>query len=352
MKNFTQLFYVALISFALFSCAENTEIERIPVDFTNVKTMTMDDANIIHLETSDNSLLYDLCAIEIVDDKFFIFSRNVVKAFDKEGRYLFDLGQKGQGPKDHTTVTYFFSDGKKLSIYDFNIKKVLNYNSDGDFMDVVPIKVQEGLSAPVKILHFDDQSFVCQNCYVGGRDTNMEALSRWNSDFTKGKVIKGRTLTTGLRLPDACHIDENKRILYWEPVKDTLFAVKEEVLQPLYKIDFGAHAMPEDIMCRDDYDRVMLAGKEENYKYAGVARYYQVHNDKIFFTCIFKEKVYLCAYDEKTKKTMVITIGGKDEQYRLCPFFKIHQDTLYMEMQNMKDIEQNHFLYKLPISEI
>ena len=48
-------------------------------------------------------------------------------------------------------------------------------------------------------------------------------------------------MQSGLRFADGCYVSEDKRILYWEPAKDTLFQVINNILSPLYKIDFGKH---------------------------------------------------------------------------------------------------------------
>lgn len=58
----------------------------------------MDTSKIVLLETNDSSLLYDICGLYELDNKYFIWSRSMIKVFDKSGKYLYPVSRKGQGP--------------------------------------------------------------------------------------------------------------------------------------------------------------------------------------------------------------------------------------------------------------
>lgn len=335
---------------ALGSCTDSKELEAIRIDFSNVQEILVDTTRIIHLETTDNSLLYDIGRIEILDDKFFVFSRNVVKVFGADGKFLFQLSGRGQGPSEYSSISNFFLNGKFVSIYDFNTGKILNYDSNGDFVNSNRFERGDGERGISLLFRLNEHTYLAKNSYAG-EDFKVPVFSLLDTDLKNRKMIGGRHLNTGMKFEDACYVDENQRILYWEPVKDTLFSVMNESLEPLYKIDFGEYAIPEDVARKDDYDRVMFLSKEEGVKYAAMARYFQVSEGRILFSFIY-DKIYLCSYDERTKDTRVYSFKCPDDAYKAYFFFKVHNGNIYIEMQHNKDMERNHVLYKFPIEDL
>lgn len=74
------------------------------VDLENIIELPVDTTRIIHIETNDSSLLYDVCLVEKTGNRYFINSRSFVRAFNEKGEYLFDLSGKGQGPTEYLSV--------------------------------------------------------------------------------------------------------------------------------------------------------------------------------------------------------------------------------------------------------
>lgn len=350
MKYFYRLIVGLASLLALGSCTDSKELEAIHVDFSNVQEILVDTTRIIHLETTDNSLLYDIGRIEILDGKFFVFSRNVVKVFGADGKFLFQLSGRGQGPSEYSSISNFFLNGKFVSIYDLNTGKILNYDSNGNFVNSNRFKRGDGEWGVSLLFRLNEDTYLAKNSYAG-EDFKVPVFSLLDTDLKNRKMIGGRHLNTGMMLEDACYVDDNERILYWEPAKDTLFSVMNESLDPLYKIDFGEYAIPENIARKDDYDRVMFLSKEENTKYAAMARYFQVAEGRILFSFVY-DKIYLCSYDEETKDTRVYSFKCPNDAYKAYFFFKVYDGNIYIEMQHNKDMERNHVLYKFPIEDL
>lgn len=350
MKGIYSLIVGLTSLLALGSCADSKNLEAIRVDFSNVQEILVDTTRIIHLETTDNSLLYDIGRIEILDGKFFVFSRNVVKVFGADGKFLFQLSEKGQGPSEYSSISNFFLNGKFVSIYDFNTGKVLNYDSNGKFVNSNRLERGKDEWGVSLLFRLNEHTYLAKNSYAG-EDFKVPVFSLLDTNLKNRKMIGGRHLNTGVKLEDACYVDDNERILYWEPVKDTLFSVMNESLEPLYKIDFGEYAIPENIARKDDYERVMFLNKEENVKYAAMPRYFQVSEGRILFSFIY-DKIYLCSYDEKNKDTKVYSFKCPNDAYKAYFYFKVYDGNIYIEMEYNKDIEKNHVLYKFPIEDL
>lgn len=334
----------------LMSCTHNIDLQTISPNLDNVQEVLIDSDNLIELETNTNSLLYDIGHIEQIGEKYFIFSRNVVRVFDIHGKYLFNLSQKGESPKEYLTMHNLFIDKENICIYDFAASRILKFDANGNYLSDITIRRRTDEPQPSKVFYIDDDSYLTLNAYAGNK--SIPVFSIWNKDFNRQEIVKGRILQTGIRLADGCLVDGNKRILYWEPAKDTLFYMNNHNLEPLYRINFGSCAIPERIAQKDDYDRIMFLAEKDNIGYASMARFYQTWNNKLFFTFMYDDRICLCSFDEITKSTSVFSFIDAKHNYKLCPFFKIINDELLLELEDTRDEDKNHLLYKLPINNL
>lgn len=98
------------------------------------------------------------------------------------------------------------------------------------------------------------------------------------------------------------------------------FTVTDNFLVPEYKIDFGTYAIPEEEAAKDIYARIMYLNKPENQSCASVARFYQIDGYYIYFTFMWYDRVYLCRYSEKTKKSEIFAILTDEMQLKECSF--------------------------------
>lgn len=344
-----------LLSLFLFiwltSCIQDVSLKEISLKFDYSQEIFIDTANVIELETSDNSLLYDIGQIEMIDNKYFVFSRNCVYVFDVQGNHLFNLSQKGEAPHEYLSLHNLFYDGENICIYDFTAARILKFDTQGKYLS--DVKIIRGIDQPnpARIFYLDENTFLTYNSYAGDA-VKIPVFSMWNNKMNKQTEMGGRTLMTGMRLSDGCYINEDKRVLYWEPAKDTLFSIIDNVLQPVYRIDFGKYAIPSEIAAKDDYERIMFLNKKENSHYASVARYYQTKDNILYFSCIYNGTVYLCSYDEMTGDTKTYSFTDVGNRYKALPFFKILGDYIILELKDNMDVEKNHALYKFSLKEL
>ena len=88
----------------------------VTVDFDNIKTVDINDGEIIELEATDKSLLAYIDGFVIDDDKFFIRSRGEVFAFDKSGHYLFNVGARGRAENEYMQADCLFMRGDTIKV--------------------------------------------------------------------------------------------------------------------------------------------------------------------------------------------------------------------------------------------
>lgn len=328
----------------LASCTsqeKNVEIKRLGIDINTAHAIPMDTNKIVSLETNNNSLLYDISGLYELDNKYFIWSRGMVKAFNKSGKYLYQISGKGQGANEYTDMSCVYTKDGNICIYDWNVKTVLSFNSQGQLQNRQRITVEPHAPSPVGIIPLGKDRYVCVNGYRGGDNVRTPSVSIWNSDFTAQDTLGGRLVESGFRLSDWLYASaDSKRILYWEPLKDTLFTVAGQTVYPMCAIDFGDHAVPADVAKKDAYARSMYLGKKKNIKKsASMCRFYQIDGDYIYFIFSWAGRICLCRFSQKTFHPEIFEF--KDERYKVLPFFKIIGNQLVMAVEDKEDMEKN-----------
>lgn len=321
------------------------------------KSIEMPSSSLIPLETNDNSLLYDIVNVEILDNKYYIHSRGFVRVFDGNGNYLCDLAKKGQGPNEYLALSNMFLTGDTLCFFDSQRMGVMQFSENGEFLGFS--KIQEGkldsnAPSPTRIAPYKG-GWISLNMY-GGESSKRPVFSTWNKNLDQYQMVDGRNLSSGFLFPDMFYVD-NERVLYWELAKDTLFVMNDHTLTPLYHIDFGEKSLPNEVLQEEDvYNRIAFLGKEKAKQYAGVARYYQRKGDMLYF-CYFYPgdegaEVRLCRYNEMSNKVDNYRFISIDGKYKLEPFFKIHEDKIIFSVKNLEDDIQNPLLYIIPIADL
>lgn len=99
----------------------------------------IEDYRYIPLETTSQSLMGMIRKVEFYKDRIYIHDveTNMVYIYDKSGKFLRKIGQKGGGPGEFTTLLYgFMIDpyANRLLVYDQGNRKMNYFSLDGTFL--------------------------------------------------------------------------------------------------------------------------------------------------------------------------------------------------------------------------
>lgn len=195
-----------LVAFVLFaSCSSNESknstlknICKINIDNIQKKdTIFLSNyfkkVKFIELETTDESLIGSFDGMIIHNDLIYIkdiWSAQRIFVFDKQGRFIRKIGQKGVGPNEYLSISDFTIDDitNTLLICDYDSKKIFKYNIEtGEFLESVKIKsndifindivtIKENIL--VNAIYYDNRTDPRFMLHVIDKD-NGNILKRW-----------------------------------------------------------------------------------------------------------------------------------------------------------------------------
>ncbi|WP_418841021.1 6-bladed beta-propeller [Paraprevotella clara] len=347
MRSIIPFVYIIFISLFM-SCTnkDKTDIQSIKMDFSKTTHINQTDGRIVNLETTERSLLYDICNFNVYKDTFVVHSRNFLYTFDSSGKFIGSISQKGHAGNEYIQISNVFFKNDTVGLYDFGKNAILQFNLKGHLLSVQRCDITEEDIKPFHIYPWNN-GYIVLNSY-GGESTDRKTLCFLNKELTSGKPIKGRSLSTGFSTYDDISINQKGNVLYWEMLCDTLFTIHNDLLTPLFAIDFGEHALPDDITRKDVYERINYVNKskEKGKQFAGMARYYQRIDNMIYFSCVSpNNEILLCQYNEDKGTTRLFTIDFDNKQYTTAPFFLIKDHLVYWEIRNKDDLLLNPGLF-------
>jgi hypothetical protein len=109
--------------------------------FKSVKTIILED--------HDDAVFGMINELQVFEDNIFILDNTFVMklfGFGKNGKFIRQIGSKGQGPGEYISIDDFCINGEKRKIYllDYNNKRIFVYNLDtGKYLNTVKFSLDE-----------------------------------------------------------------------------------------------------------------------------------------------------------------------------------------------------------------
>ncbi|WP_071134974.1 6-bladed beta-propeller [Millionella massiliensis] len=210
------------------------EISTVPVH------QRIDSVWCVPLETTDSSLVSNVLAVEVMDDRFYVLDRSCasILIFDKQGRYLGGIYDQGPGPKEYTRIVDMKLDrlNKQILVTDQFSKKLLVYDSDGNWVKTVPFVYCEGIVVPFKggrYVQVNDgrEQFLPDDMRPWNLtlfDDQGHPLANWLQDQTPSRV----DFAVG---KNVCTLD-NGELLFSPLFSSVFYRVGEDSIVPAYRL--------------------------------------------------------------------------------------------------------------------
>lgn len=356
-----RLIYISLLvglTYAVVGCSNSGEkIRLLKADLDQAKVVTIDPENITWLETNDSSLLYDISNIAHLGGRMLIQSRTLWKIFSNDGSFVGEVTHKGEGPDNFLWMGNIWNDDSLVYMYDFSLNKIQKYDSDGRYHGYDTIKrgdAEDFDTHPIEAYITRNDGVFYVNQFLGTEPFNY-VFCHASDIHSVPKPIRSRRHENGHTFYNRIFIDnDNHRLLYWEHIKDTLFTVTTDGVEPLYVFDYGENKVPKEVTDkRQVVDRFLALHEMGENEYAYPMRYFQMHDGKIYFFVAKHKQGYIGCIDEK-KDGLAFTEFRTPEGMHLLPqlFFNIHGDDILLSVINEDKPEENPGLLRFPISEL
>jgi hypothetical protein len=319
-------------------------LEVVSVNIDSVKSIDISKGKIIELETTDSSLLYDIVYTDFLKNKIIVTTRDNAIIFDNNGKYLFTLGYKGNGPDEYVNFTNVFIRNEGIYLYDNTSKKILMYDENGNFIFSTKINADNEYS-PSYLFPLNDGRFITKNTFQGDMAYTPIACIL-DEKLKEINTVEGNKIKTGLTTGDN-FFQYDDEILYWETLCDTIFSIIDyKKMAPKYFVDFGKYSLPQtERIGKDVYDLIEYSNKPENAnKIASFIRYINESDDFLRFMFIFQSKVYYCYYDKLKKTTQTYCFEDVKKEFKPAPFVYYHDGYVYLSVFSESDFEKNPYL--------
>ncbi len=244
------IFFVILFTFYLAD--QDSELKFIKIDVSssskaNISEIT-GNSSFVKLETSESCLIKYIKSLSITKDYIFISDGiDRILKFDRNGKFLLQIGRKGRGPGEFSGIINFSVDSinnylvvlsyKKISLYDFhgNFLRSINLNDVSTFIQTVG-KEYWIFSAKYKPLKNGDYLNYLQMFTLNRQFSVIDSsfiFNKVNSDHSGLQSIVGSMFPIS---------DLGNHVYMHYPnimtVKDTLYEVRDSKLIPSIKFDF------------------------------------------------------------------------------------------------------------------
>lgn len=262
----------------------------------------------IPLEFTDESILGEIKKVVLSEDFIFVmerFNSAGIYTFDRNGKFLYRIGSRGQGPKECADVDDFSINEKDrlIYIYDSVRKKVFVFSFDNEFIKTIPMdysatnmEYQDGLF----YLYREDARYGVPLYSLVIKDINGDLVEKYYpmSDLPKSH--------------DCVFCKRENDILFAQDMNDSVFVLSGEKLSPVYYIDYKDRSMaPEDRMDIKHDVRRSIDVLLEKRTIAGIQGVFEIH-DKVFIKSINVIVPVLSIYDKVKKEVKTYQYWNDD----------------------------------------
>lgn len=207
------------------------------------------DHQIVKLETTDDCLIGEISKVIIKNNKIFVLDSKIAKklfCFDLRGKYLYTVGELGEGPGEMDTPRDFDVTQKEILIIDRQCR-VFTFSLLGEYQTTLRLpflSTQLCAFEDNSVFYYSNSASENLNSYL----TQIKSRSVVSSDFgLQSQVVEGYSI------PQAFH-RRDSYALFVKFLCDTIFTLSPSKVQPSYIINFHGEAYPPNTF----YDKNVL----------------------------------------------------------------------------------------------
>ena len=335
MRHLMTLLFISLL--ILCGCDESRKdkvgtVPVITVDLSKeqVKIDLKDlikNTSFIRLETNRDCLLRGVSKVGFYKDRIFVFDSSYpghLYCFNLDGKFLFKVGNVGNGPRDYVSILDFVVDTENSCLWmGDDARKILQFDLDGNFVE----KYTTDFSIRnLCLLDAKEISMAIRLGFYKEKDYSFIVYSlrdgKIHYEKSSENVEVSRSVTS------QTFFKSKERVVYTEIFNDTIFTVSDKGLSPYYVVDFGSRKLPENLFDNPDLRNIMTQLNNPDNRYAGLITTPREISDILLFNYNFsgvKNTAFYSVGSNKTISINEISFAGKTFNF-LSGSFHLKQD--------------------------
>lgn len=250
MKTYRLIFLAGLI-LTLNSCKTRSTSAESPVqaiiNISDAKTMNyqplLDSINYVPLETTDQSLIGNIGKIYVTPSNILIFDskQTAILLFDKEGKFIRKIGQKGRGPEEYLFFNEIVFERKTEIIYAHEryLNKIFKYNLKGELLEQILSKFEFNsfCKAP--------QGYWLYSCFKENnpKGYNLMLVDEKMQNMTAGFFPQNPAFVN-TTFNSTFSRDYSGTSYFVYPTSNIIYKLNTEQPVPYFQIDFGTKNLP------------------------------------------------------------------------------------------------------------
>jgi len=313
MKNYTKknaVYSIAILLSVLSGCKQQEDNVILNVDLKELQDINIEDVSFNQVTLTDNGapvLLTAASKMLFRGDEIIIQNRKAIESFNvNTGVKSCSYSNKGHAESEFTDISDVWIQNGSLYLYDMNSKKIMQFASDGSYIQSVP------LSASADSCPFQCLARFGKNQYLGKRVFGIPGtkdLAVYDSGYKFIKDIGDLELTSGLKLGYPFFEYSKDEVLYYRFLRNEVYAIRSDCsVKVKYVIDFGENNIPKNRTYEDEYEILDLVNSKQTYATL-VSNVYE-SKDVFIFRFLIEGHNCMGVYSKQSKEI---------KAYKLCP---------------------------------
>lgn len=315
MKKYFPLLIIAFLNIycsRVHNNLSNVKYNISTIDLTGIDQLENSELNIsqivdnlnvkyVKLETTEKSMVEVIFDSEINNSNIFILNKSGLLMFDLNGKFIKKIGTYGKGPNEHLGILGFSCTDSLIAIISNFTRKMLLYNSKGDFLKTFSVNVSAG-----------KPNFINNSCM----SINRRFGDIYDNDYyiteivkTTGDTIAIRYLRNEILKSKRLYVEANSQWYYndtlyiKESLTDTIYTITNNSITPRFVLDMGKYKLPDDFLYN------MKEKEKYGYKYITMVSAFENCNC-IYLILNHNNKKKVAEYNKRTKQTKYYYLNG------------------------------------------
>lgn len=302
-----------LLVVILISCKEDVSFECLDIKINIPDTSFAEigecfSSDTISFETLPASLIGIISRVSFVNDNILVadFINDKLMLFSHDGKFIGNVGRKGQGPGEYIKIHDYFIKDNAIYIYDFSSRKILKYTLDGQYIDQYVMSFSFDKIVPTP----DGRGYLTLNTFSNKDDGSKFS---WLDNNFKLIASASQKRENGTSLPNM-FFAYKKHILYWEMMNNIIFSIEGNKVSPLYKVDFLSYNIPNEL---NDIDKKVDYYAQNYSKTAGFINNVIETDSLLSFTFVHNLCTYWTVYNKSNNKYKIFKMAENGEMNTL-----------------------------------